>query len=217
MNNLTQPPRRGAQCNCMGCIGLKPALVQRIISGCGWSSHTGLPDLRSFQPLHYNNMMVVIGWLILILQQLQTFVQLARCERVMITWAEFHFSWVYTFSATPRCLRTWAPVPPRETGCDPALHAQLCWSCGSSLQHTIRSIFGMLCTYIHQSRGNDLMTFRLFGALCFFNCYGFFLVLEILNFRQMNSTKPQLVAVSPGACELPTLLFVVIFHRNVWR
>ena len=68
-----------------------------------------------------------IGWLILILQPLQTFVELARCESVMTTRAEFHFSWVYTFSATPRSLRIWAPVPPRETGCDPALPAQLCW------------------------------------------------------------------------------------------
>ena len=30
------------------------------------------------------------------------FVKLARCETVMTTRAEFHFSWVYTFSATPR-------------------------------------------------------------------------------------------------------------------
>ena len=33
------------------------------------------------------------------------FVELARCERVMTTRAEFHFSWVYSFSATPRSLR----------------------------------------------------------------------------------------------------------------
>jgi len=33
------------------------------------------------------------------------FVELARCQRVMTTQAEFHFSWVYTFSATPRSLR----------------------------------------------------------------------------------------------------------------
>jgi len=32
----------------------------------------------------------------------------ARCESVMTTQAEFHFSWVYTFSATPRSLRIWA-------------------------------------------------------------------------------------------------------------
>ena len=78
-----------------------------------------------------------IGWPILILQPLQTFVELARCERVMTTRAEFHFSWVYTFSATPRSLRIWAPVPPRETGCDPALPAQLCWSSGSSFPHRL--------------------------------------------------------------------------------
>ena len=48
------------------------------------------------------------------------FVELARCERVMTTQAEFHFSWLYTFSATPRSLRIWATHPPRETSCDPA-------------------------------------------------------------------------------------------------
>ena len=42
------------------------------------------------------------------------FVELARCERVMTTQAEFHFSWLYTFSATPRSLRIWATHPPRE-------------------------------------------------------------------------------------------------------
>ena len=55
----------------------------------------------------------------------EQFVELARCERVMTTQAEFHFSWAYTFSATPRSLRIWATHPPRETGCDPAPPAQL--------------------------------------------------------------------------------------------
>ena len=63
------------------------------------------------------------------------FVELARCERVMTTPAEFHFSWVYTFSAKPRSLRIWATHPPRETGCDPAPPVQLCWSSSSSFPH----------------------------------------------------------------------------------
>jgi len=63
------------------------------------------------------------------------FLELARCEKVMTTQAEFHFSWVYTFSATPRSLRIWATHPPRETGCDPAPLAQLCWSSSSSFPH----------------------------------------------------------------------------------
>jgi len=62
-------------------------------------------------------------------------VELARCERVMTTRAEFHFSWVYAFSATPRSLRIWATHPPRETGCDPTPPAQLCWSSSSSFPH----------------------------------------------------------------------------------
>jgi len=60
------------------------------------------------------------------------FVELARCERVMTTRAEFHFSWVYTFFATPRSLRIWATHPQRETGCDSAPPAQLCWTSSSS-------------------------------------------------------------------------------------
>ena len=63
------------------------------------------------------------------------FVELARCERVMATQEEFHFSWVYTFSSTPRSLRIWATHPPRETVCDAAPSAQLCWSSISSFPH----------------------------------------------------------------------------------
>jgi len=37
----------------------------------------------------------------LIMQLLQTIVELARCERVMATREEFHFGCVYTFSAMP--------------------------------------------------------------------------------------------------------------------
>ena len=43
---------------------------------------------------------------------------LLGCERVMETRAEFHFNWVYTFSATLSSLRNWAN---NDTGCDPAL------------------------------------------------------------------------------------------------
>ena len=83
----------------------------------------------------------------------------------------FYCSWVYTFSATPRSLRTWAPVPPRETGCDRAPPAQLCWSSGSSFPHRLSdSIFGLLCTLIDQSRGNDSITLR------FFRCPGIFAI-----------------------------------------
>ena len=62
-------------------------------------------------------------------------VELARCERVITTRAEFHFSWDYTFSAMPRFLQIWATHPPRETGCDPASPAQLCWSFSSSFSY----------------------------------------------------------------------------------
>ena len=46
------------------------------------------------------------------------FLELARCERFMTTQAEFRFSWVYTFSDTPRSLWIWATHPPRETSCE---------------------------------------------------------------------------------------------------
>jgi len=37
------------------------------------------------------------------------------------TWAESHFSLIYTFSATPRSLWIRAPHPLQKTGCDPVL------------------------------------------------------------------------------------------------
>ena len=64
------------------------------------------------------------------------FVKLARCERVLTTWAVFHFSWIYTFFATPRSLRIWATHSQRETSCNPAPPAQLCWSSSRSFTHT---------------------------------------------------------------------------------
>jgi len=60
---------------------------------------------------------------------LQTVVELARCERVMTTRAEFHFSWVYTFLATPRSLHIWPDQRDLLRVCNPA---QMCWSSGSS-------------------------------------------------------------------------------------
>ena len=51
---------------------------------------------------------------------------LLGCERVMETWAEFHFSWVYTFFAMLSSLRNWANHDRyRLRPCTPA---QLCWS-----------------------------------------------------------------------------------------
>ena len=90
------------------------------------------------------------------------FVELARCKRVMTTQAEFHFSWVYTFSATPRSLRIWATHPLRETGCDPASPAQLCWSSSSSFPHicTTTSWNWTVTKLIELLRGIDSTTFR---------------------------------------------------------
>ena len=111
----------------------------------------------------------------------------------MTTRAEFHFSWVYTFSATPRSLRIWAPVPPRETGCDPAIPAQLCWSSGSSFPHRLSDSMQIwLAVHLNRpvkgQRLDNLAFFSVPWRFC--NCYGFFLVFEILNFRQINSTQP---------------------------
>ena len=115
------------------------------------------------------------GLLILILQPLQTFVEPARYERVMTSRAEFQFSWVYTFSATPRSLRIRAPVPPRETGCDQ--HSlRNCVDHLAALSHigcTIRWKLGLLSTFIDQPRGNDSITFR------FFRCPGVFAIVMV--------------------------------------
>ena len=51
---------------------------------------------------------------------------LLGCERVMETRAEFHFSWVYTFSATLSSLRNWANNDRYRLR--PSTPAQLCWS-----------------------------------------------------------------------------------------
>ena len=155
-----------------------------------------IPDPRSFQPLHSNNMMAASddssNWIILTLQPVQTIVELARCERFMTTRAEFHFSWIYTFSATPRSLRIWASDPSRESGCDPALPTQLCQSSGSSFPH--RLYFSMwtclamhLCSPVKGQRLDKLPVFSVPWRFC--NCYGFFLVFEILNIRQISSTQ----------------------------
>ena len=114
------------------------------------------------------------------LQPLQTFVEFARCERVMTTRAEFHFSWVYTFSAMLSFLRIWASDSPRETGCDPALPAQLCRSSSSSFPQAIR--FDVICLAVHlipQSRGNDSITFR------FFRCPGVFSI-AVVSFSSLK-------------------------------
>ena len=57
---------------------------------------------------------------------LQTNSRLLGCERVMETRAEFHFSWVYTFSATLSSLRNWANNDRYRLW--PSTPAQLCWS-----------------------------------------------------------------------------------------
>ena len=90
------------------------------------------------------------------------FVELSRCERVMTTRAEFHFSWVYTFAATARSLRIWATHPPRETGCDPAPPAQLCWSSSSSFPRicTTTSWNWTVTKLIQLLRGIDSTNFR---------------------------------------------------------
>jgi len=51
---------------------------------------------------------------------------LLGCERVMETRAEFHFSWVYTFSAMLSSLRNWANHDRYRL--PPSTPAQLCWS-----------------------------------------------------------------------------------------
>jgi len=56
---------------------------------------------------------------------------LLGCERVMETRAEFHFSWVYTFSAMLCSLRNWANN--ERYRLRPSTPAQLCWS-SSKLQ-----------------------------------------------------------------------------------
>ena len=123
------------------------------IASCPWLSR--LPECPV--PHYSNNMMAAFddssNWLILNLYPLQTIVELA-CERVVTTRVEFNFSWFYTFSATPGPLQIWAPVPPSETGCNPALPAQLCWSSDSFFPHIRNTSIWtwFVIEIIHQSR-----------------------------------------------------------------
>ena len=57
---------------------------------------------------------------------LQSSSRLLGCEKVMKTRAEFHFSWVYTFSSTLSSLRNW--VNKDRYRLRPSTPAQLCWS-----------------------------------------------------------------------------------------
>ena len=57
---------------------------------------------------------------------LQSNSRLLGCKRVMETRAEFHFSWVYTFSSTLSSLRNWANNDRYQLR--PSTPAQLCWS-----------------------------------------------------------------------------------------
>jgi len=57
---------------------------------------------------------------------LQSNSRLLGCERVMETRAEFHFSWVCTFSAKLSSLRNWANNDRHRLR--PSTPAQLCWS-----------------------------------------------------------------------------------------
>ena len=60
---------------------------------------------------------------------------LLGCERVMETRMEFHFSWVYTFSAMLSSLRNWANDDRYRLR--PSTPAQLCWS--SSRQQPLQN------------------------------------------------------------------------------
>ena len=103
--------------------------------------------------------------------------------------AEFHFSWSYTFPATPSSLRIWAPDPSKVTGCGPVL------SCAAVL--IIWQLF-LTCMQHHELkldsnkaiqllRGIDLITFRFLQcpgvlALICFSCWN-------TNYRQIKSTQ----------------------------
>ena len=127
-------------CNYLGQFAQKSHFLQNIKKWTPgrWRQTCTLREcLSNTEALSFRISLILLWLLILILQPLQTFVELAGFERVTTTPTEFHISLVYTFSATPRFVRIWAPVPPRETSCDPALPAQLCWSSRSSFPHRL--------------------------------------------------------------------------------
>jgi len=125
----------------------------------------------------------------------------------MTTRAVFHFSWVYTFSVTPRSLRICAPFH-RERPVVTQHSLRNCVDHLAALSHTgytIRCKFGLLCMHLYRpvkgQRLDNLPVFMVPWRLC--KCYGFFLVFEILNFRRINSTQPtksQLYASDVTGC-----------------
>ena len=88
------------------------------------------------------------GWLILILP-LQTFVEFARCERVMTTRAKFHFSWVYTFAAPPRSLQI--KITKVRKGSKHLLH----WERPVATQHYLHSGVDQLAALSHIGRAGQ--------------------------------------------------------------
>jgi len=111
---------------------------------------------------------------------LQSNSRLLRCERVMETRVEFHFSWLYTFSATLSSLRNWANNDRYRLR--PSTPAQLCWS--SSRLQLLQNYNLIKFALIRTSTLNhdrNLWNFR--GAPDETTCFAvFFSVPQRLNF-----------------------------------
>ena len=111
---------------------------------------------------------------------LQSNSRLLGCERVMETRAEFHFSWVYAFSATLSSLRKWANNDKYRLR--PSTPAQLCWS--SSRMQPLPNYNLIKFALIRPSTLNhDSNLWNFWGALDGRTCFcKFFSVPQRLNF-----------------------------------
>ena len=111
---------------------------------------------------------------------LQSNSPLLGCERVMETRAEFHFSWVYTSSATLSSLRNWANNDRYRLR--PSTPAQLCWfSSRLQLLQNYNLIKFALIRTSTLNHDRNLWNFR--GAPDETTCFAvFFSVSQRLNF-----------------------------------
>jgi len=120
---------------------------------------------------------------------LQAVLELARCKKVVITQAEFHFAGCAHSLPCPNPCRSKHLVHRKVTGCDPAFSAKLCSSFGSSfpcIHNTLIWIWYVI-EIIHWSRANDSTIFHFFSALVSLQWFLVHVVKSYLKLSKLNS------------------------------
>jgi len=118
----------------------------------------------------------------------------------MVSQADFHFGWVYTFSVQPSSLRNWCN-PMSETSCNPALPVQLC---GSFCQHPSLTVLlvildhmafllATMCFIVSFSRDtwhdNRFVVFNVLGGCLFWKCIYIILALSSIYYCYLSVAR----------------------------